>query len=95
MILSISEHPQPFIRIKWEGLYVALSRVKFSEDIRLLVRLGDRSTMRYIANLKKNANVKSYFKGYRADPQMNSIVGDTQVMVWNREDAAKDAGYLQ
>ena len=42
VILAISEHPNNFIRMKWEGLYVALSRVKFSDDIRLLLRLGDR-----------------------------------------------------
>ena len=55
VILSISEHPNHFIRMKWEGLYVALSQVRFRNDVRLLLKCGDRSTMDYIIHLNKNA----------------------------------------
>ena len=53
VILSISEHPFQFTRVRWEGLYVALSRVRKKDDIRLLLRFNDRSTMDYIINLEK------------------------------------------
>ena len=95
VILAISEHPNNFIRMKWEGLYVALSRVKFSDDIRLLLRLGDRSTMTYISKLKKNAHIKSFFKGYTSLPGTNKEddTAQPQMMIWDRDLSCKDAGY--
>ena len=62
--MSLSEHPHHFNRISWEGLYVALSRVKLRDDVRLLLRNGDLSTMKYISDLKKKPLVKAFFKGY-------------------------------
>ena len=70
VILSVSEHPNQLVKMTWEGLYVALSRVRFSDDIRLLVRRGDRTTMNYITQLKKNQSIKSFFKGYRGPMPM-------------------------
>ncbi|KAL7549421.1 hypothetical protein ACHAWF_014405, partial [Thalassiosira exigua] len=67
VILCISENPLPFLRLKWEGLYVPLSRVRHKDNIRLLVRFDDRTTMEYIGNLKKNKFIKCYFDGYQAD----------------------------
>ena len=69
VILSLSEHPDHRIRMTWEHLYVALSRVRQKNDIRLLLRLGDRSTMKYITNLHKNKKIDSFFKGYLYDNQ--------------------------
>jgi hypothetical protein len=60
--LSLSEHPHHFNRISWEGLYVALSRVKLRDDVRLLLRNGDLSTMKYISDLKKNPLVKAFLR---------------------------------
>ena len=57
---------------------MALSRVKFRDDIRLLLKGRDRSTMDYIENLAKNARAQSFFDGY---------VGDMP-MTWNKERAA-------
>ena len=101
MILSISEHPHHFIRMTWEGLYVALSRVKFRDDIRLLLKSGDRSTMNYIKGLKKNAYIKSFFKGYRQTPlppsyrtKQNYFTGHEQIMTWDPALAAADAGFI-
>ena len=54
---------------------MALSRVKFRGDIRLLLKGGDRSTMDYIENLAKNARVQSFFDGYEGDMSMT----------WNEE----------
>ncbi|KAL7526069.1 hypothetical protein ACHAWF_001619, partial [Thalassiosira exigua] len=64
VILCISENPLPFLRLKWEGLYVALSRVCHRDDIHLLVCFDDQMTMEYIGSLKKNKFIKSYFDGY-------------------------------
>ena len=70
IILSLSEYPNSFTVISWEGWYVALSRVKFIGDIRLLLKGGDRFTMDYIENLAKNAHIQSFFDGYEGDMPM-------------------------
>ena len=82
IILSLSEHPNSFTRISWEGLYVALSRVKFKGDVRLLLKGGDRSTMDYIENLAKNARVQTFFNGYEGD----------MPMTWSKQRAAESGG---
>ena len=61
---------------------MALSKVKFREDIRLLLKGGDRSTMDYIENLAKNARVQTFFDGYEGD----------MPMTWNEQRAAESAG---
>ena len=82
IIRSLLEHQNSFTRISWEGLYVALSRVKFKGDIRLLLKGGDRSTMDYIGNLAKNARVQTFFDDYEGD----------MPMTWNEQRAAESAG---
>ena len=98
VILSLSLHPERFLRIRWEGLYVALSRVKFKDDIRLLLRNGDRSTMAYIEELEKNKLVKSFFKGYVSyTREGNGIQNNNEqpgLMKWDGEQASMDAGFL-
>ena len=69
----------------WEHLYVALSRIRKKDDMRLLLRLGDRSTMRYISNLHKNKAIDSFFKGYSCN--------STEAVSWNPDMAAKAAGF--
>ncbi|KAL7526878.1 hypothetical protein ACHAXR_001689 [Thalassiosira sp. AJA248-18] len=92
VVLSISEHPERFNRIKWEGLYVALSRVKLRDHIRLLLRGGDRSTMDYISQLKKNNYTHCFFQGYKAE---NGNSGQYQPMYWDPLQASDAAGFLQ
>ena len=82
IILSLSEHPNSFTRISWEGLYVVLSRVSFKGDIHLLLKGGDRSTMDYIENLAENACVQTFLDGYEGD----------MPMTWNEQRAAESAG---
>ena len=97
VIISLSEHPSQFVKIKWEGLYVALSRVKFKDDIRLLLRNEDRSTMAYIKDLAKNKLVKSFFKGYvpiEAQVQEHDEHQCIGLMRWDSIQASKDAGFL-
>ena len=97
VILSISEHPHHFLRMTWEHLYVALSRVRLKDDVRLLLRNGDRSTMNYIRELEKNKTVKSFFKGYisidgSANGSRGVIEGST-LMKWDPQKASEAAGY--
>ena len=63
---------------------MALSRVKFKDDIRLLLKCGDRSTMDYIENLSKNAHVQSFFDGYK----------DDVLKTWNEQRVAKSASIM-
>ena len=61
---------------------MALSRVKFKGDIRLLLKGGDRSTMDYIENLAKNTCVQTFFEGYEGD----------MPMTWDKQRATESAG---
>ena len=63
---------------------MALSRVKLRDDIRLLLKDRDRSTMDYIENLTKNAHVQSFFDGYEGE----------MPMTWNKEKAAESASIV-
>ena len=97
VILSISEHPFRLIRMTWEGLYVALSRVKFRNDIRLLLRNGDRSTIEYIFGLKRNKEIQSFFDGYMPHPlgdHLDTNHACSMQMKWDGRQAAINAGYL-
>ena len=99
VILSISEHPNHFIRMKWEGLYVALSRVRFRDDVRLLLKRGDRSTMDYIVHLNKNALIKNFFNGYlpclHPVQRLGGNIDQLLPLIWDRDLAARDAGFVQ
>ena len=58
--------------------------MKFRDDICLLLKGGDISTMDYIENLTKNAHVQRSFDGYGGD----------MPMTWNEERAAKSASIV-
>ena len=47
IILTVSKHANISTQISWEGLYVALSKLKFNDDICLLLKYGDRATINY------------------------------------------------
>ena len=94
----------------WESLYVALSRVRRKDHIRLLLKHGDRSTMNYIADMKKHPLVKSFFKGYVPDdsnsnvlqivenppaPEQNQHSESASLMKWDRHKACKAAGFCR
>jgi len=95
----------------WESLYVALSRVRRKDHIRLLLKHGDRSTMDYIRNMKKHPLVKSFFKGYITDdsnsnnenalqiavnsPEQNQYAQSTTLMKWDRRKACEAAGFCR
>ena len=69
-----------------EGLYVALSRVKFSDHIRLAVKNNDRSTLTYIEQLSKNKYTDWFFRGFEH-------ISTGKEMKWNRSKAREAAGF--
>lgn len=83
-MLSVSEHPLPLLRLKWEGLYVALSRVKKRDHIRLLLKRGDRSTMSYISKLKKCDYTDCFFRGFEKSRDGQGVI------TWNQDKARKE-----
>ena len=84
LILSLSEHPCAVLRLSWEALYVALSRVRRKDDIRILLGKGqDRGALGYVSQLKKDRNVDYYFRGFEGG-------GDGSPQRWSR-DAAVEA----
>lgn len=84
--MFISQHPVPLLRMTWEGLYVALSRVKYSDHIRLAIKNDDRSTLSYIENLSKNKYTDWFFRGFEH-------VSSMKEMNWNRSKAREAAGF--
>ena len=74
--MAISEHPEGIHKMKWEAIYVALSRVQYRNHIRLLVKRGDWNTVKYISKLKRSEYTKWFFEGYK-----NS--GSERAMVWD------------
>ena len=87
LIIFISQHPVGLLRMTWEGLYVALSRVKYSDHIRLAIKRNDRSTMEYISNLEKNKYTRLFFLGY--GPELEGDHGMERG--WDRTRARKAA----
>ena len=69
----------------WEHLYVALSRIRKKDDMRLLLRLGDRSSMKYISSLRKNKTIECFFKGYS--------LSNHKGVKWDPKMAASAAGF--
>ena len=88
LIIFVSQHPIPLLRMSWEGLYVALSRVKYRDHIRLAIKRNDhgRHSLQYMENLRKNKYTASFFSGFKP-------IGASQVMTWNRKAAWKAAGF--
>jgi len=86
-IASLSEHPDSLLRCTWEQLYVILSRIRHHEHSRLLLKMNDRSTLRYIAELKKDPYTAYYFKGF---PNQSS----DEVSYWNEALAARQANFI-
>ena len=67
------------------------------DDVRLLLRNGDRSSMGYIKELKKNRLIKSFFEGYvtvsaTGDVARGNVEGST-LMKWDPHRAFQAAGY--
>ena len=97
LIIFVSQHPVPLLRMSWEGLYVALSRVKHRDHIRLAV---DRSTlekekkaMEYMVKLKKNKYTDWFFRGFKPIGADGVVETQSQVMTWDRKAAWKAAGF--
>jgi hypothetical protein len=88
IIVSLSEHPCPFLRFKWEQVYVVLSRVRHHLGMTLLLLMGNRATLNYITNLEKDPLTAAYFKGF-------SDLSSSVVSYWDSDLAAKAAGFVE
>ena len=72
------------------------------DNIRLLLRFNDRSTMDYIINLEKNHFIKCFFDGYKTDNALlrsldSSINCDEyqcKPMKWSGKKASVSAGFI-
>ena len=65
VILALSNWPNRFSQIDYHGFYVAMSRVRRGEDIRILINKGvDSESLAYISELVMPPNIKDYFDGF-------------------------------
>ena len=88
LIASLSRHPLSYLRFNWEQIYVLLSRITGRSDLRLLLKMGNRSTLDYISELEKDPYTVHYFKGF-GDSSNNSTP-----LRWNKAIAARAAGFV-
>ena len=87
IILSISKHSFHLNKMTWEGLFVSLSRVRSGDHMRLFIKRGDWSTVRYVSELRQNKYTGMFFNGYTDHPD-----GDGS-MIWDFSLAKKNAGF--
>jgi len=94
LIIFLSQHPIPLLRMTWEGLYVALSRVKYRDHVRLALKGGEKMSMdervislKYMGDLRKNKYTDFFFRGFRECPNGGDI------MFWDRNLACEKAGF--
>ena len=82
VILALSRRSAAMCNMSYEALYVALSRVKTKDGIRLLLT-GDSpwETLDYISALRPNKKVQAFFQGY---VPANDDIQDG-AMVWNAD----------
>jgi len=96
LIIFVKQHPIPLLKMSWEGLYVALSRVKYRDHIRLAINRDtlekEKEAMEYMVKLKKNKYTDSFFRGFKPI-EADGVETQSQVMTWNREAAWKAAGF--
>ena len=68
VMLALSEHPVAICKLTWSAIYVALSRVEYKDDIRLLITRTnnrvDAESIRYVTHLERKADVDLYFSGF-------------------------------
>ena len=90
LIIFVKQHPIPLLKMSWEGLYVALSRVKYRDHIRLAINRDtlekEKKAMEYMVDLKKNKYTDSFFCGFE-----QSV--DGRARIWKRDLAWKAAGF--
>ena len=72
IILSLSKRYTHNIDIQYAALYVALSRVRCKEDIRLFLHqdfsgVPDMERILYINSLKPDKSINAFFEGYKND----------------------------
>ena len=79
LILAISQHPLAQLRMKWESVYTALTRVRKGEDIRLLITKKQWDKLDYLSDLSKNAIIRQFFTGY-PDEQGSFVRWDADLM---------------
>ena len=65
VILALSFRESKLCQLKYEGLYVAMSRVTSKEDMRLLVHDKDWSTCHYISQLRPHPSAKAFIAGFQ------------------------------
>ena len=65
VILALSHRPMPSAQMTFEGIFVALSRVKSADDIRILLsNPNDYTSLRYITQLNASTHIQEFFAGF-------------------------------
>jgi hypothetical protein len=66
VIIDLTEHPLHINRMKYASVFVALSRVKSKNHIRLLKhsKMSDQKSYEYVQHMKPDENVLKFYSGF-------------------------------
>ena len=83
VVLALCDRHNHTFQMEYAAIYVAMSRVKESGDLRILFHDSDAAarnlSLRYISNLKHSIHVLNYYAGFRApglgvwDPSLSLV----------------------
>ena len=66
-MLAISSRPNRQLQMSYESIYVALSRVRSSEHLRLILHGNEKASLDYCTKLKPNVHTVRFLKGYSTE----------------------------
>ena len=76
IILCLTSRPEAITQMTLASLYVSLSRVKHSKDIRILYHSPQQNTVEieYLSFLNSNNNVQCYYSGFQSNSPWNGLL---------------------
>ena len=81
VVLDLTSHPSKYNQIQYAALFVAMSRVKQADHIRLLVH-GD---MDYLTSLRPEKNVMAFYHGYETSNVMGMTWAPSTALQYLRQ----------
>ena len=80
VILDLTKQPWPFKQIEFAALFVAMSRVKEGNHMRLL----GCDNLQYLTTIKPSRVVMAFYHGYEPTPSMGMLWNPSRALEYSR-----------